>query len=136
LSTALNALLDGEVQVYFGTGSASIEDIKAGRLRALAVTTATRSEALPHVPTLGESVPGFEASSVFGIGAPKNTPVEIVDTLHKRINASLADPKSKAQLAELGGTALEGSPADFGKLIAEETEKWSKVVRAAKIKPE
>src|SRR5215510_2460589 len=133
LSTALNALLDGEVQVYFGTGSASIEDIKAGRLRALAVTTATRSEALPHVPTIGESVPGFEASSVFGIGAPKNTPVEIVDTLNKRLNASLADPKAKAQLAELGGTALVGSPADFGKAIAAESEKWGKVVRAANI---
>jgi len=133
---ALNALLDGQVQVYFGTGSASIEDIKAGRLRALAVTTATRSEALPHVPTIGESVPGFEASSVFGIGAPKNTPVEIVDTLNKRLNASLADPKAKAQLAELGGTALVGSPADFGKVIAAESEKWGKVVRAANIKPE
>src|SRR5262245_1590158 len=133
---ALNALLDGQVQVYFGTGSASIEDIKAGRLRALAVTTATGSDALPPGPTIGEAGPGFEARSVFGIGAPKNTPVEIVDTLNKRLNASLADPKAKAQLAELGGTALVGSPADFGKVIAAESEKWGKVVRAANIKPE
>jgi tripartite-type tricarboxylate transporter receptor subunit TctC len=133
---ALNALVGGQVQVYFGTGSASIEDIKSGRLRALAVTTATRSEALPNIPTIGDSVPGFEASSVFGIGAPRNTPTEIVDRLNKRMNASLADPKIKAQLAELGGTVLAGSPADFGKLIADETEKWGKVVRAANIKPE
>jgi tripartite-type tricarboxylate transporter receptor subunit TctC len=133
---ALTALLGGQVQVYFGTGSASIEDIKAGRLRAIAVTTATRSEALPNIPTIGDFVPGYQASSVFGIGAPKNTPIEIVDKLNKNINASLADPKSKAQLAELGGTVLVGSPADFGKLIAEETEKWGKVVRAAHIKPD
>jgi len=133
---ALNALLDGQVQVYFGTGSASIEDIKAGRLRALAVTTAMRSETLPHVPTIGESVPGFEASSVFGIGAPKNTPVEIVDTLNKRINAILADPIAKARLADLGGTVLPGPPADVGKLIADETEKWGKVIKFAGIKPE
>jgi tripartite-type tricarboxylate transporter receptor subunit TctC len=133
---ALNALLGGQAQVYFGTGSASIEDIKAGRLRAMAVTTATRSEALPNTPTIGESVPGFEASSVFGIGAPKNTPIETVDALNKTINAILSDPKTKAQVAELGGSVLVGSPADFGKLIAEETERWGKVVRGANIKPE
>jgi tripartite-type tricarboxylate transporter receptor subunit TctC len=133
---ALNALLGGQVQVYFGTGSASIEDLKAGRLRAIAVTTATRSEALPNIPTIGESVSGFEASSVFGIGAPKDTRIEIVDRLNTNINASLADPKSKAQLAELGGTVLVGSPPDFGKLIANETEKWGNVIRSANIKPE
>jgi tripartite-type tricarboxylate transporter receptor subunit TctC len=99
------------------------------------VTTVTRSEALPNVPTIGESVPGFEASSVFGIGAPKNTPIEIVEMLNKRINSSLADPNVRARLAELGGTVLAGSSADFGKLIVEETEKWGKVVRAANIKP-
>ena len=107
----------------------SIEYIRAGKLRALAVTTATRSEALPDIPTVGEFVPGYEASAWFGIGAPKNTPAEIVDKLNKEINAGLADPKLKARLADLGGTVLPGSPADFGKLIAEETEKWAKVVK-------
>ena len=106
------------------------------QLRALAVTTATRWEALPDVPTVGEFVPGYEASAWFGIGAPKNTPAEIVDKLNNEINAALADPKIKARLADLGGTALAGSPADFGKLIADETEKWAKVIRAANIKPE
>jgi tripartite-type tricarboxylate transporter receptor subunit TctC len=133
---ALGALLTRQVQVYFGTGSASVEDIKAGRLHALAVTTATRLEALPNIPTIGESVSGFEASSVFGFGAPKNTPIEIVDRLNKTINASLADSKIKAQLAELGGSLLAGSPADFATLIAEETEKWGKVIWAANIKAE
>ena len=114
----------------------SIEYIRAGKLRALAVTTATRSEALPDIPTVGEFVPGYEASAWFGIGAPKNTPAEIVDKLNKEINAGLADPKIKARLADLGGTVLAGSPADFGKLIADETEKWGKVIRAANIKPE
>ena len=116
--------------------AASIEYIKAGKLRALAVTTATRSEALPDIPTVGEFVPGYEASAWFGVGAPKNTPAEIVDKLNKEINAALADPKIKARLADLGGTVLAGSPADFGKLIADETEKWGKVIRAANIKPE
>ena len=105
-------------------------------MRALAVTTATRSEALPDIPTVAEFVPGYEASGWQGIGAPKNTPTEIIDKLNKEINAALADPKMKARLADLGGTALPGSPADFGKLIAEETEKWGKVIRAANIKAE
>jgi tripartite-type tricarboxylate transporter receptor subunit TctC len=115
---------------------ASIEYIRAGKLRALAVTTATRSEALPDIPTMAEFLPDYEASAWFGIGAPKNTPYEIIDKLNKEINAGLADPKLKAQLADLGGIILRGSPADFGKLIADETEKWGKVIRAAKIKAE
>ena len=110
--------------------------MRAGKLRALAVTTATRSDALPDIPTVGEFVPGYEASGWFGVGAPKATPAEIVDQLNKEINAGLADPKMKARLADLGGTVLAGSPADFGKLIAEETEKWGKVIRAANIKAE
>ena len=120
----------------FAAHAASIEYIRAGKLRALAVTTATRSEALPDIPTVGEFVPGYEASAWFGVGAPKNTPAEIIDKLNKEINAALADPKMKARLADLGGTVLAGSPADFGKLIADETEKWAKVIRAANIKPE
>ena len=104
--------------------------------RALAVTTATRSEMLPDVPTVGEFVPGYEASTWSGVGAPKATPAEIVEKLNKEINAGLADPKIKARLADLGGTPLVGSPADFAKLIAEETEKWGKVIREANIKPE
>ena len=115
---------------------ASIEYIRAGKLRALAVTTATRSEVLPDIPTVGDFVPGYEASGWFGFGAPKNTPAEIIDKLNKEINAGLADPKMKARLADLGGTVLPGSPADFGKLIAEETEKWAKVIRVANIKAE
>src|SRR5262249_16270517 len=105
-------------------------------LRALAVTTATRSEALPGIPTLSEIVPGYEASDWYGVGAPKNTPAEIIDRLNREINAGLADPKIKARLADLGGMTLAGSPTDFGKLVAEETEKWAKVIRAANIKPE
>ena len=114
----------------------SIEYIRTGKLRALAVTTATRLDALPDIPTVGEFVPGYEASGWFGIGAPKSTPAEIVDKLNKEINAGLADPKIKARLADLGATVLAGSPADFGKLIAEETEKWGKVMKFAGIKPE
>ena len=133
---ALTGLLGGQVQVYFGTLPGSIEYIRVGKLRALAVTTATRSEALPDVPTLSEFVPNYEASGWQGIGVPKNTPTEIVDKLNKEINAALADPKIKARLAALGVTILQGSPADFGKLIADDTEKWAKVVRAANIKPE
>jgi tripartite-type tricarboxylate transporter receptor subunit TctC len=132
---ALTDLLGGQVQISFVGTTASIEHIRAGRLRALAVTTATRSEALPDLPTVAEFVPGFEASQWYGVGAPKNTPVEIIDRLSKEINAALADPKIKKRLAELGGTTLPGSPADFGKLIADETEKWGKVIRAADIKP-
>jgi tripartite-type tricarboxylate transporter receptor subunit TctC len=124
------------VQVYFASTVGSIEYIRAGRLRALAVTTATRSDALPDIPTVGEFLPGYEASIWYGIGAPKGTPVEIIDLLNKEINAALGDPQLKARLADLGGTSLVGSPADFGKLIAEETEKWGKLIRAANIKPE
>ena len=133
---ALTDLLGGQVQVMFDTMPASIEHIRAGKLRALAVTTATRSEALPDVPTVGDFVPGYEASAWFGLGAPKDTPAEIVDKLNKEINAGLADPKLKARLADLGGTALAGSPADFGKLIADETEKWAKVVKFSGAKPD
>ena len=133
---ALTDLLGGQVQVMFGTMPASIEHIRAGKLRALAVTTATRSEALPDIPTVGEFVPGYEASAWYGVGAPKNTPAEIVDKLNKEINAGLADPKIKARLADLGGTVLAGSPADFGKLIADETEKWGKVVKFSGAKPD
>jgi tripartite-type tricarboxylate transporter receptor subunit TctC len=133
---ALTDLLGGQVQVYFASTVASIEYIRAGRLRALAVTTATRSDALPGIPTVGEFVPDYEASTWYGVGAPKATPAEIIDKLNKEINAGLADPKIKARLADFGGTPLVGSPADFGKLIADETEKWGKVVRAANIKPD
>jgi len=131
---AFNDLLGGQVQVMFPTTVGSIGYIRAGRLRALAVTTATRSDVLPDVPTVDEFVPGYEASAWFGVAAPKATPAEIVEKLNEEINAGLADPKIKAQLASLGGTALAGSPADFGKLIADETEKWGKVIRAANIK--
>jgi tripartite-type tricarboxylate transporter receptor subunit TctC len=133
---ALTDLLGGQVQVYFATTVSSIGYVRAGRLRALAVTAATRSDVLPDIPTVAEFVPGYESTSWVGIGAPKNTPVEIVDKLNNEINAALADPNMKARLADLGGTVLAGSPADFGKLIAEETEKWAKVIRAANIKPE
>jgi tripartite-type tricarboxylate transporter receptor subunit TctC len=129
-------LLAGQVQVFFPTLVSSIEYVRAGSLRALAVATATRSEALPDIPTVGEFVPGYEASSVYGLGAPKNTPTEIVDKLNREINAALADPKMKARLADIGGDVLALSPADFGKLLAEETKKWAKVIRAANIKPE
>jgi tripartite-type tricarboxylate transporter receptor subunit TctC len=134
IAPALTDLLGGQAQVLFGALTSSIEYIRAGKLRALAVTTTARSEALPDLPTIGEFLPGYEASQWYGIGAPKNTPAEIVDRLNKEINAALADPKIKARLADLGGTPLVGSPADFGKLIAEETEKWAKVVKFAGIK--
>jgi hypothetical protein len=124
------------VQVYFGIMVSSLEHIRAGKVRALAVTTATRSAALPDIPTVGESVAGYEASAWWGIGAPRNTPVEIIEKLNKEINAALADPKIKAQLADLGGTTLGGSPADFGKLIANDVEKWGKVIKFADIKAE
>jgi tripartite-type tricarboxylate transporter receptor subunit TctC len=136
VAPALTDLLGGQVQVLFTNPAQTIEYIRTGKLRALAITTATRSEALPDIPTVDEFVPGYEASSIFGFGAPKNTPAEIIDKLNKEINAGLADPKIKARLADLDGTVLVGSPADFGKLIAEETEKWGKVIRAANIKPE
>jgi len=133
---ALTDLLGGQVQVMFVTTSASIEYIKAGKLRPLAVTTAARSEALPDIPTVGEFVPGYEGSNWQGIGAPRNTPTEIVDKLNREINAGLGDPKFRARLANLGGLVLSGSPADFGKVIADETEKWAKVIKFAGIKPE
>jgi tripartite-type tricarboxylate transporter receptor subunit TctC len=133
---AITDLLSGQVQVYFGATSASVEHIKSGKLRALAVTTATRSEALPDIPVLNDFLPGYEASFWAGIGVPKNTPTEIVDTLNREINAGLSDSKMKARLAEQGGTVLALSPSEFGNLIAEETEKWAKVIRFAGIKPE
>jgi tripartite-type tricarboxylate transporter receptor subunit TctC len=128
-SPALTDLLGGQVQVMFASMPSAIEYIRAGRMRALAVTTAMRSHALPDIPILGDFVPGYEASSVYGVGAPKNTPLEIVDRLNEEINAGLADPQMKMRLAALGGTPLPGSPADFRKLIAEETDKWGKVVK-------
>jgi tripartite-type tricarboxylate transporter receptor subunit TctC len=130
----LVGLIGGQVQVYFGPISASIEHIKAGKVRALAVTTATRAVALPDVPTVGESVPTYEASTWYGIGAPKKTPGAIVEKLNKDINTALADPRIKTRLADLGGSALGGSPTDFESLIADETEKWAKVIRALNIK--
>jgi tripartite-type tricarboxylate transporter receptor subunit TctC len=133
---ALTDLLGGQVQVMFSSMPASIQYIRAGNLRVLAVTTATRLEALPDIPTVAEFVPGYEASALFGVGGPKGTPVDIVEKLNKEINAGLADPRIKARLAELGLTVLVGSPADFGKLIADETEKWAKVVKFANIKPD
>jgi tripartite-type tricarboxylate transporter receptor subunit TctC len=131
---ALTDLLGGQVQVMIDNMAASLEHIRAGRLRALAVTTATRLETLPDIPTVAEFVPGFEASSMNGVGAPKRTPTEIVNKLNKEINTALADPKIKARIADLGLTPLVGSPGDLEKLIAEETEKWSNVIRAANIK--
>ena len=133
---ALTDLLGGQVQVMFGTMPASIEYIRAGKLRPLAVTTASRLEALPDIPTVGEFVAGYEASGWQGLGAPKNTPADIVDKLNKEVNTGLVDPKFKARLADLGGIVLAGSPVDFGKFIADETEKWGKVIRAANIKAE
>ncbi len=133
---ALTDLLAGQVQVLFDSISTSIEHIRAGKLRALAVTSAARSQALPDLPTVGDFVPGYEASAFFGVAAPKNTPAEIIEKLNKDINAGLADPKIKARLADLGGTVLPGSHADFGKLIADETEKWAKVVKFSGAKPD
>jgi tripartite-type tricarboxylate transporter receptor subunit TctC len=135
-AAVLTDLIGGQVQVFFPSTSLSIEHIRAGKLRALAVTTATRWEVLPDLPTVGNSVPGYEASIVLGVGAPKGTPVEIIDKLNREINAALADPKIRARLAELGGSPLAGSPADYAKLIADETKKWGKVIRAGNIKPE
>jgi len=131
---ALTDLLGGQVQVMFDTMPAAIGYIRADKLRALAVSTAKRSEVLPDVPTIGESVPGYEASSLYGVAAPRNTPAEIVDKLNGEINAALADPAMKTRLADLGGIALAGSAAEFGKLIVAETEKWAKVIRTGSIK--
>jgi tripartite-type tricarboxylate transporter receptor subunit TctC len=129
---ALADLLAAQVQVMFP----AIEYVRSGKLRALAVTTATRSDELPDIPTVAEFVPGYEASGWNGFGSPKSTPTEVIDKLNREINTALADPKIKAQLADLGTTPFAGSPADFGKLISEETEKWAKVIRAANIKAE
>jgi tripartite-type tricarboxylate transporter receptor subunit TctC len=135
-SPALTDLLSGQVQVYFATMLGSIEHIKAGTLRALVVTTAMRQEALPGLPTIGEFVPGYEASGWNGICAPRNTPGEVIDKLNSAVNAGLADRGLKARLADLGAEPLSGSPADFGRWIASETEKWGKVIRTSNIKPE
>jgi tripartite-type tricarboxylate transporter receptor subunit TctC len=132
----LTGIIGGQVQVMFDVTASSVEHIRAGSLRALAVTTAKRVEALPDIPTVDDFVPGYEASAWFGVGVPKNTPSAIIERLNREINAALVDPKMKARFAELGGTALLGTPADFGMLIAADTEKWGKVVRAANIKPE
>jgi tripartite-type tricarboxylate transporter receptor subunit TctC len=133
---ALTDLIGGQVQIMFDALTNSIEYIKGGKLRALAVTTAMRSEALPDLPTVGDFVPGYETSSWSGIGAPKNTSTEIIDKLNKEINAALADPKLKARLADLGSVPMPMSAADFGKLIAESVDKWGKVIRTANIRPE
>jgi tripartite-type tricarboxylate transporter receptor subunit TctC len=133
---AVADLLGGQVQAWFGSPAVSIEYMKAGRLRGLAVSTAVRSELLPDLPTIAETVPGYELSSWFGVGAPSGTPADIVGKLNREINLALADPRMKARFADLSGTALPGSPADFSKLIAKETEKFGKVVKFANIKPE
>jgi tripartite-type tricarboxylate transporter receptor subunit TctC len=133
---AITDLIGGRVQVMFATLPSSIEYIKAGNLRALAVTTTKRTPVLPDTPSVGDVLPGYEASAVYGVGSPRNTPAEIIDKLNKEINAGLADPRMQARLSDLGGTVLRGSPADFGKLIVEETEKWAKVIKFAGIKPE
>jgi tripartite-type tricarboxylate transporter receptor subunit TctC len=133
---ALTDLMGGQVQVLFDNMPSSIEYLKAGKLRPLAVTTAERSDALPGVPTVAETVPGYEASAWFGLGAPKGTPAEIVGKLNAAVNAGLADPKLKARLADLGGTMLVGPPGDFGKLVVEETEKWAKVVKFSGARPD
>jgi tripartite-type tricarboxylate transporter receptor subunit TctC len=133
---ALADLLGGQVQMMFDNLPSSIEYVRTGKLRALAVTTATRSPALPDIPTVGDFVPGFEMSVWQGLGAPKDTPPEIVERLNKEINAALTDPKIEAQIANLGGTALRLSPAEFGQLMADETNKWGKVIRAANLEAE
>jgi tripartite-type tricarboxylate transporter receptor subunit TctC len=135
LAPALTDLIGGQVQVIFSSIAAAIQYIRAGKLQALAVTSAVRAEAFPDLPTVGEFLPGVEASQWYGFAAPKETPAAIIDTLNKAINAGLADPKMKARLADLGGMVMPGSPADLRKLIADETEKWGDVIRAAEIKP-
>jgi tripartite-type tricarboxylate transporter receptor subunit TctC len=131
---AMTDLLGGQLQVIFATTPGTTEFVRTGKLNALAVTTATRAEALPDVPPLADFVPGYESSQWYGLGAPKNTPADIVDKLNREVNAALVDPKMKARLAEFGGTVMPGPPAEFGKFIAEETEKWAKVVKFAGIK--
>ncbi len=136
VAPAIADLLGGQVQVIFGTMPAVIALIKSGKLRALGVTTATRSSELPDVPSIGEFVPGYEASQWYGIGAPKSTPADVIERLNRETNAVLADPKMQARLAELGASVLSGSPADFGKLIVDETAKWAKVVKISGAKPD
>ncbi len=136
VAPAIADLLGGQVQVIFGTMPAVIALIKSGKLRALGVTTATRSDQLPDVPSIGEFVPGYEASQWYGIGAPKGTPADVIERLNRETNAVLADPKMQARLAELGASVLSGSPADFGKLIVDETAKWAKVVKISGAKPD
>ena len=131
---ALTDLLGGQVQVLFASLPSSIEYIRTGKLRGLAVTSAMRSQASPDLPTVAEFVPGYEVSSWYGIGSPRNTPADVVETLNREVNAGLADPKLKAQLSDQGGIEMPGTPADFGKLIADETEKWAKVIRSANIR--
>jgi tripartite-type tricarboxylate transporter receptor subunit TctC len=133
-AAVMTDLLSGQVQLYFGTTASSLEYVRTGKLRALAVTIERRLDALPDIPTVGDFVPGYEASNWYGIGAPRNTPVEVIEKLNKETNAGLADPKIKARIADLCGSVLSGSPADFGRLIADETEKWGKVVKFVGIK--
>jgi tripartite-type tricarboxylate transporter receptor subunit TctC len=135
-AAVMTDLLSGQVQLYFGTTASSLEYVRTGKLRALAVTIERRLDALPDIPTVGDFVPGYEATNYnwYGIGAPRNTPVEVIEKLNKETNAGLADPKIKARIADLGGSVLTGSPADFGRLIADETEKWGKVVKFVGIK--
>jgi tripartite-type tricarboxylate transporter receptor subunit TctC len=135
VAPAMTDLIAGQVQVMFVVPVGLIEYVEAGKLRAMAVTTATRSDALPNLPTMGEFVPGYEASTWFGVGAPRNTPADIIERLNREINAALIEPAMKARLTDLGATVLTGSPADFGKLIVEETEKWAKVVKFSGAKP-
>ena len=133
---AITDLLGGQVQVMFVSTPSSIEYIRSGTLRALAVTTATRFPTLPEIPTVDDFLPGYEASSWYGVGVPRGTPAAVIDKLNQEINSALADPRIQARLADIGGILIDGAPADFGKLIADETEKWGKVIRAANIKPE
>jgi tripartite-type tricarboxylate transporter receptor subunit TctC len=135
-AAVMTDLMSGQVQLYFGTTASSLEYVRTGKLRALGVTIERPLDALPDIPTVGHFVPGYEAHNWYGVGAPKTTPAEIVDKLNTEINAALADPKMKARFAELGGTPLPGTPADFAKLIADETEKWGKVIKAVNIKLE
>jgi tripartite-type tricarboxylate transporter receptor subunit TctC len=136
VAPALTDLLGGQVQVVFATMPAAVEYVRAGNLRALAVTSGTRWEGMPDIPTVSNSVPGYEASGWNGIGAPKNTPAGVIDRLNKEINSALSDQTVKARLADLGGTVLPGSAAEFGKLITDETEKWARVIKFANIKPD
>jgi tripartite-type tricarboxylate transporter receptor subunit TctC len=133
---ALSDLLGGQVQVLFATTPGTVDYIRTGKLRALAVTTASRAEVLPELPTVADFVPGYEASQWYGVGAPKSTPAEIIDRLNKEINAALTDTRMKVRFADIGGEALTGTPAEFGKLVADETEKWAKVVKFAGLRPE